>query len=109
MYMKQGQKLIKCQISATDHMRSFQRTLLPVSHLYLSLISVNVAHRGKGLTSTLIQPMLEKADRAHLPCYPDTHNDSNVELYQKFGFRVAHESIIPGSGVRHWAMINDNK
>ena len=109
MCLKQGRDIINRQIKASDHMKSLHGKLLTVPHLYLSTIGIDEAHRGKGFASKLILPMLEKADTERLSCYLDTHNECNIGLYQRFGFHVARESVIPGSVVRHWAMIRDNK
>ena len=109
IYLKQGKEIINRQVSASEYMKSLHRSQLSVPHLYLSTIGIDETHRGKGLASSLIQPMLDKADREGLPCYLDTHNENNVGLYQRFGFRVAHESVIPDSNVRHWAMIRHNQ
>ncbi len=109
MYLKQGRSIINRQINASNHMKSLHRKLLAIPHLYLSTIGIDVAHRGKGFASRLILPMLEKADREGLSCYLDTHNECNIPLYQRFGFCVARESVLPGSSVRHWAMIRVNQ
>lgn len=109
MVIKQGRDIINRQVCASEHMKALHGTILSVPHFYLSTIGIDESHRGEGLVSSLILPMLEKADRNGLPCYLDTHNECNVGLYERFGFRIAKESIIPGTGVRHWAMVRDKK
>lgn len=109
MYMKQGGDTINRQVKASEYMKSLHSSLLPSPHLYLSTIGIDEAHQKKGLASHLIQPMLDQADRAQLPCYLDTHNENNVALYQRFGFRVACQSTIPNSNVQHWPMIRDHQ
>ncbi len=109
MYIKQPSDSINRQISASEHMKSLHSATLSVPHLYLSTIGMDEPYRGKGFASGLILPVLQKADKDRLPCYLDTHNENNVALYQRFGFRVAHETTIPDSNVHHWAMIRDSK
>ena len=43
----------------------------PDPHWYLFLLGVNPASQGSGLGSLLLQPVLARADAAHLPCYLD--------------------------------------
>lgn len=101
----QGKEAIGRQIMASEHMRAIHAASLGGPHMYLSTIGIDEKYRGKGLLSDLMQPGLEKADRENIPCYLDTHNEKNIGLYARYGFEIAAESVIPGSDVRHWAMI----
>lgn len=105
MLFRQGTAAIHRQKSASEYMQALHAQYVEVPHLYFSTIGVLAAHRGRGYASRLIIPMLEKADKEYLPCYLDTHNENNVGLYQRFGFRIVHESFIPDTTVMHWAMI----
>lgn len=109
MLFKQGRDTINRQIKASEHMKYLHSKLITDPHFYLSTIGIDVANRGKGFASKLILPMLKKADTENMSCYLDTHNECNIGLYERFGFQIAHESVIPGSTVRHWAMIRANK
>jgi len=55
------------------------------------------------------RPSLDRLDEQGLPGYLDTQNPNNVSLYQRFGFEVVHEDEIPGTSVRHWAMLRQSK
>ena len=105
MLIKQGKEALDRQIMATAHMKAIHAANLRGPYMYLSTIGIDEKFRGKGLASDLMLPGLEKADRENLPCYLDTHNENNVGLYERYGFNVAAESVIPGSDVHHWAMI----
>lgn len=109
MLFSQGREALNRQISASSHMRALHCDLLPENHLYLSTIGIAKEFRGLGLASGLMDPGLAMADSKNLPCYLDTHNENNLGLYERYGFRVAAESVIPGTGVRHWAMIRDRR
>lgn len=104
MLWRQGTAAIARQKAASEHMKRIHAHHVSVPHLYLSTIGVLASHRGRGLASKMILPMLEKADRDGMVCYLDTHSEANIELYQRFGFEIVQESIIPDSNVRHWAM-----
>ncbi|EKF73150.1 hypothetical protein A11A3_15147 [Alcanivorax hongdengensis A-11-3] len=107
MALRQSPAALLRQIRASDHMETLHRRLIPQPHWYLSLLGVDPTQQGRGLSRELLQPMLAQADSAALPCFLDTHNPDNVSLYQRFGFQVVHEGLMPGTTVRHWAMQRD--
>ena len=104
MLRRQGTAAIARQKSASEHMKQIHASHVSAPHLYLSTIGVLASQRSRGLASQMILPMLEKADHKSMVCYLDTHAETNIALYQRFGFEVVQESIIPHSNVRHWAM-----
>lgn len=79
--------------------------LVPFDHWFLQMIGVEPAFKGQGYSSTLIKPMLSRADRENLPCYLETNTEENVEIYRHFGFEVVEESVVPGTDVMNWAML----
>jgi len=67
-------------------------------HLYLFTIGTRKAARGQGLGKRIIQPMLDAADRAALPCYLENSNPANTGFYMSHGFeRVKMFELGPGS------------
>ncbi len=105
MLLKHDMRAIKRQIAASSHMKALHSSLLREEHLYLSSIGIVPEHRGRGLAADLLSPGLKKAESENIPVYLDTHNENNIGLYERYGFCVAAETVIPGSEVRHWAMI----
>ena len=76
----------------------------PEPHFYLDNLGVLPEARGRGLSSVLIRPFLEEADRRQVMAYTDTVTRANVGLYQHFGFEVAEESPVAGTGLTVWAL-----
>jgi ribosomal protein S18 acetylase RimI-like enzyme len=76
-----------------------------VPHYYLDNIGVLPSARGKGISSKLIRPFLEKADAGKTPVYTDTVTRSNVALYEHFGFQCVEECLVAGTGVTVWALL----
>jgi hypothetical protein len=48
--------------------------------------------------------MLEFCDRENMVSYLETNKESNVFLYQHYGFELAEQKPVPKSGVMHYAM-----
>jgi len=74
-------------------------------HWYLWLLAVDPPLQGKGLGGALLRSRLQEADRAGLPCYLETAKESNVSLYQRFGFEVRREQRLGRDGPRFWTML----
>ena len=76
----------------------------PDPHWYLFLLGVDPASQGSGLGSLLLQPILARADLAHMPCYLETNNPDAVRFYQKHKFNVVTEHQGKSSEPHIWAM-----
>lgn len=75
------------------------------SHYYLDNIGVLPSEQGKGISSRLIRPFLEKADTEKAIVYTDTVTRSNVSFYQHFGFQCMEECAVGWSGITVWSML----
>jgi ribosomal protein S18 acetylase RimI-like enzyme len=79
----------------------------PGKHWYLWGLGVKPSKQGQGIGGMLIQPVLAQADTAHLPCYLETMNEKNVPFYEKYGFKVMSDGVVPGQKLRVWAMLQE--
>lgn len=79
----------------------------PNPHWYLLTLGVEPSQQGRGIGSSLIAPMLEKANSTNLPCYLETMKANNVPLYEKYGFKVVAEGTIPKGGPQVWSMLRE--
>ena len=107
--LRQGPAAVKRQLDAGDAMQKVHDALMQKPHAYLLLLGIDPQKQGQGLATRLLQPTLERLDREGQPAYLDTHNPDNVSLYRRFGFEVVHEAVMPGTAVRHWAMVRGNR
>ena len=73
-------------------------------HYYLDNIGVLPSERGKGISTRLIRPFLNKADEEKVIVYTDTVTRANVALYEHFGFRCMEEYAVEGTGITIWAL-----
>ena len=76
---------------------------------YLFNLSIKKDAQGKGLASKLMRPMLEFCDDEKMVSYLETNKESNVGLYQHYGFELMKEEQIPQSTVMHYAMVRKPK
>jgi ribosomal protein S18 acetylase RimI-like enzyme len=76
----------------------------PEPHWYLLMLGVAPLHQNQGVGSSLIQPILERADRENLPCYLETSTKEALRFYERHGFGVVETIDFPHGGIRMWAM-----
>ncbi len=74
-------------------------------HWYLWELGVDPSHQHQGIGGLLMQPILDRAARDHLPCYLETLNEVNVPFYEKRGFTVVSDGVVPGGELRVWGMV----
>lgn len=72
---------------------------------YLYNLSVKKDAQGKGIASKLLRPMLSFCDDENMVSYLETNKQSNVGLYEHYGFELLKQEIIPKSDVTHYAMV----
>jgi ribosomal protein S18 acetylase RimI-like enzyme len=72
---------------------------------YLYNLSIKKDAQGKGIASKLMRPMLGFCDDEKMIAYLETNKDTNVGLYQHYGFELKKEEIIPKTPVTHYAMV----
>jgi len=73
-------------------------------HFYLDNLGVLTSARGKGFSSKLIRPFLEMADTQKVIAYTDTVTESNVRLYEHFGFECVEKSRVANTGITVYAL-----
>jgi GNAT superfamily N-acetyltransferase len=76
-------------------------------HFYLLALGVEPDQQGRGIGSALMQPVLERCDREGIPAYLESSKERNVPLYERHGFRVTEEMVIPKGGPKIWLMWRD--
>lgn len=76
---------------------------------YLYNLSIKKDAQGKGIASKLMRPMLEFCDNEQMVAYLETNKESNVSLYEHYGFSLMKEELIPKSPVVHYSMVRHPK
>src|SRR3990170_5668065 len=72
---------IRSVVRALQVMRLWERLHLKEAHWYLYVLGVEPSQQGQGLSRSLLDPILERADREALPAYTETSNPRNVTFY----------------------------
>jgi GNAT superfamily N-acetyltransferase len=72
-------------------------------HWYLQVIGTDPDKQGKGYGGVVIRRQLATADAAGMPAYLESSKESNIPIYQNFGFAVTGELNMPG-GPTIWPM-----
>ena len=83
---------------------TWHRDYTPDAHWYLFYVGVTPEQQGRGIGSALLHPVLARADAAALPCYLETGVARNLGFYERHGFQVVAEGMLPQGGPRLWAM-----
>ncbi len=73
-------------------------------HYYLFAIGTDPQKRGQGIGSRLMRPMMERCDRENVPAYLENSKERNLPFYERHGFQVVDELVLPGGGPPIWPM-----
>jgi GNAT superfamily N-acetyltransferase len=75
----------------------------PGPHWYLYVLGVDPAAQRRGVARRLLEPTLDEADTAGLPCYLETQERRNLPIYERFGFHVVEQAVLDGR-LSTWGM-----
>lgn len=73
-------------------------------HWYLAVLGSDPFVRGCGFGYALLQSRLERCDAEYAPAYLESSNPDNVPYYERFGFEVTGEIVLPDGGPSLWPM-----
>ncbi len=86
------------------YMGEVHQRLMTMPHTYLFILGTEPEYQGRGLGSALLTPLLARSLSQGLPCYLETFNPINLPFYERHGFRIVHEDVVPGTTVMLWTM-----
>ncbi|MBU9674720.1 GNAT family N-acetyltransferase [Planococcus sp. CP5-4] len=79
------------------------------SFAYLQIIGVASENQGEGHGGKLLKELIAMTDEAKLPIYLETETESNVRLYERFGFKILDEMNLSVINQPMWTMLRENK
>jgi ribosomal protein S18 acetylase RimI-like enzyme len=84
---------------------ALRRQNSPDAYWYLWVLGVDSPYQGQGIGGRLIRPVLEEADASGTVCYLET--ERNLAFYERHGFRIMAEAVVPGLDVRTWSLTRE--
>jgi len=99
-------RVVLNQLSVRD-VQSFtwHREFVAGPHYRAKIIAIDASLRGTGAFRRLVTPALARCDAARLPAVLETHNDVNLPIYERFGFRLVRTLSSPRTPVRQYCMV----
>jgi ribosomal protein S18 acetylase RimI-like enzyme len=88
---------------ATD-LGEVARSLSVEPHWHLAWLCVEPSQQGRGIGSTLVRQVTNRADAEGVSCTLFTFTPRNVPIYEHLGFRVMRATNLPRSALRLWVM-----
>lgn len=73
-------------------------------HWYLATIGTSSAGRGGGYGKALLHSRLSRCDAEGWPAYLESSKEANIPYYERFGFEVTGEIVVPNGGPTLWSM-----
>jgi len=77
------------------------------SYIYITIIGVKQEYQKRGFGGKILQAIFEEADKTHTRIYLETGTLQNCKMYEKYGFKVLNEIILPRLDLPMWEMKRD--
>lgn len=87
-----------------EHVEALREAVAPSMHWYLVALGVHPGDQGRGVGQALLQPVLTRADREHVPCYLETFRERTASFYRRLGFEVVRKDAVPDGGPEFFCM-----
>jgi ribosomal protein S18 acetylase RimI-like enzyme len=104
---KFGIKSVRKMIMFNRYLEQMHKRIAPYPHWYLWNIGVDPQFQGKGYASKLLLPMFARIDKEGAPCYLETQRETNLALYQHYGFKVVEQFVAPKTEFTNWSLLRD--
>jgi GNAT superfamily N-acetyltransferase len=73
-------------------------------HWYLGTLATRPGHRGRGLGTAVLEPVLRRADTERTVVAGDTSSERNLVFFARQGFEVAAQADVPHGGPHLWLL-----
>ena len=109
LILHSGPGIIKKLLTYENYAMSLKKEFTDHYDWYLYNLSIKKEAQGKGIASKLMKPMLQFCDDEKMIAYLETNKESNVGLYNHYGFDLMKEELIPKTPVTHYSMVRQPK
>jgi ribosomal protein S18 acetylase RimI-like enzyme len=86
-----------------------EKNMRGMDHYYLWGLTVDPTVKRQGIGTTLLGQLVKEANSDNLPIYLETHDNKNVNYYQRLGFQLVSSSKIPKYDIPIWCMVREPK
>src|SRR5438045_34035 len=76
----------------------------PLSQWLFGVRGVDPARQRTGAGTSLMQPVLDRADAERVLCHLETSKEENLAYYARHGFETINELELPPGAPRVWTM-----
>jgi ribosomal protein S18 acetylase RimI-like enzyme len=90
--------------SLNSHLDAAHERVMDRPHWYLPFLAVSPGYQRQGAGTLLMRHTLDRAISTGMPCYLDSSDEQNLPFYERLGFRVMEDGVVPGSELRLWSM-----
>ena len=78
-------------------------------YIYLYVVGVSKEYQGNGYGGKLLRALIDMCDESRIPIYLETEIETNVRLYEKFGFKTLDQITLPVVNDPMWEMKREPK
>ncbi len=88
-----------------EHNDKLRAQHMPGFHSLLAILAVDPECQHRGHATRLVRAMVDRLDRAGIPCYAETTEQTLHPFYQRLGFEPQDGSTVPGTELAVWPMV----
>jgi GNAT superfamily N-acetyltransferase len=85
--------------------RPFRDKHIPPNGWYLPWLGVDPVSQRSGAGTALLNDMFARLDPQGITTYLETEKAANVTYYERHGYQVVHEGVLPENGPGFWCML----
>lgn len=74
---------------------------------YFYSLAVSPNRQGQGEASKLVRPLLKFLKDNNQTCYLETLNETNVDIYEHYGFNLVATTFVPNSDLTLYGMVKE--
>jgi GNAT superfamily N-acetyltransferase len=104
LILNSGIKIIARLLNYENHAMPLKKKFTNHNDWYVFNLSVKKSAQGKGIATKLLKPMIEFCNSQNALCYLETNKETNVPMYEHFGFTLSDKNFIPKTNVMHYGM-----
>jgi ribosomal protein S18 acetylase RimI-like enzyme len=91
-----------------DQLEADRKTNMKGSaYIYIMIVGVASALQGQGHGTKLLRALIEESQRLRVPLYLETETEKNVAFYQRQGFHLVRQIILPIIDLPMWEMARE--